>query len=339
MKIEYLYLDPLNPPVGYVEMLQRWYGKEKWERFKKRQFEWYQNYCQYRIYVIKVDNEFVGQASAFGVKVFDNDKKSELWWGVDTFLFKKYRGVGIGKQLQKQLHDDLPNFTSAAYTPINAIIKKKCGCNALFDKQEFYYGVSSYFVLLASIFAYKKLKIRLSNNSIIPYVYSFYKHKKYKDFVISDAIIDNSLVGFINETLKSQYDFFVWRDLDYMKWKYEQNPAFKYKLVQFQLNGKTEAILGFTDIHNYRMGGRPIRSVKILDTIIDKNSKLTQKDLLVFVAEYYRQRQERIDGIISLINCNWKPKVSVSHPVLSTLKERIVRPYITFLDQDMEQVM
>lgn len=339
MNAEYLYVDPINPPQEYIEMLRKWYGEKKWNLFKKSQFEWYQKYPRFRIYALKVNNMFVGQAAAFGVEVFSNKKKIELWWGVDTFLFKKFRGEGRGKQLQKQLHDDLPNFTSAAYTPINAIIKKKCGCKALFEKKEFYYGVSSYFVLLVSIFARKKLKVKVSKKKVIPFVYSFYRHKSYKDYLISDALIDGSLVDFINETLKSQYDFFVWRDVDYMKWKYEQNPAFKYKLFQFQQNGKVEAVLGFTDIHEYLIGGRPVRSVKILDAIIDKNSKITHKDLLVFVADYYRQREEAIEGIFSLNNVKWNPRVSVSHPVLSTLKENVKKPYITFLDQDMEQVM
>ena len=65
MNVEYLYIDPLNPPLGYMEMLQRWYGKEKWEHFKKRQFEWYQKNPRYRVYAIKVDDRFVGQATAF----------------------------------------------------------------------------------------------------------------------------------------------------------------------------------------------------------------------------------------------------------------------------------
>lgn len=339
MNIEYVYINPLNPPTGYLEMLQKWYGKVKWEHFKNRQFEWYQTCPRYRIFTMKADGEFVGQAAAFGVDVYKNGRIIELWWGVDTFLFKQYRGGGRGKQLQKQLHDDLPNFTSAAYTPINGIIKNKCGCEPLFNKQEYYYGVSSFFSLLSSIFAYKVLKISLSVKSVIPYIYSFYRHKKYKNYEISDALIDSSLVGFINETLKSQYDFFVWRSVEYMKWKYEKNPAFHYKLLQFQNNGKTEAILGFTDSHEYCIGGKPVMSVKILDAIIDTNSKLSHKDLLVFVSDYYKQRKERIDGIFSLVKCNWNPRVFISHPVLSTLKEKVNKPYITFLDQDMEQVM
>lgn len=339
MNIEYLYLDPLNPPLGYVEMLQRWYGKEKWEHFKKRQFEWYQNYRQYRIYVIKVDDKFVGQATAFGVEVFNNNKKSELWWGVDTFLFKKYRGDGRGKQLQKQLHNDLPNFTSAAYTPINAIIKKKCGCEALFNKHEYYYGVSSYLSLLVSIFAKKKMKLELPTKGLFPWLFSFYRRKNYQNNTIVEACIDESLVDFINQSLKDQYDFFVWRNVDYMRWKYEKNPAFQFKLLQFKRNGKIEAVLGFTDVHFYKMGGRSVRSVKILDAIIDKDSKLSHKDLLVYVADYYRKQNQRIDGILSLTKSNWQPRISVSRPVLSTLKEKIDKPYLSFLDQDMEQVM
>lgn len=339
MSVEYLYVNPSDLSSKYLEMLKKWYGKTKWERFKRRQFEWYQKCPRFKIFTVKMNGEFVGQASAFGVDVFNRGQIVELWWGVDTFLFKQYRGGGIGKQLQKQLHDDLPNFTSAAYTPINGIIKRKCGCEPLFDKQEYYYGVSSYFSLMLSIFAYKILKINIPNKSIIPFIYSFAEIKKYKKYVISDAVIDTPLVDFINETLKSQYDFFVWRSVDYMRWKYEKNPAFQYRLIQFQKEGETEAVLGFTDIHEYYIGGKPVRSVKILDAIIDTNSKLTHKDLLAFVSDYYKQRNERIDGIFSLVKGNWIPRLSVTHPVLSTLKEKVEKPYITFLDQDMEQVM
>ena len=120
--------------------------------------------------------------------------------------------------------------------------------------------------------------------------------------------------------LKSQYDFFVWSSVEYMKWKYEKNPAFHYKLLQFQNNGKTEAILGFTDIHEYCIGSRPVKSVIMLDAIIDTNSELTHKDLLVFVSDYYKQQNEIVDGIFSLIKSHCHPRMWDSCPVLSTLK-------------------
>lgn len=82
MKIEYLYINTLNPPSGYLEMLQKWYGKTKWDHFKRSQFEWYQSCPHYRIFTMKVDGEFVGQAAAYGVDVYKNGRIKELWWGV-----------------------------------------------------------------------------------------------------------------------------------------------------------------------------------------------------------------------------------------------------------------
>ena len=147
--------------------------------------------------------------------------------------------------------------------------------------------------LLISVFAKKKLKLELPTKGLLPWLFSFYRRKNYRNYTIVEASIDESIVDFINESLKDQYDFFVWRNVDYMRWKYERNPAFQFKLLQFIINGKTEAVLGFTDVHFYKMGGRPVRSVKILDAIINKDSKLSHKDLLVFVADL---------SILSLIN-------------------------------------
>lgn len=339
MNVEYLYVDSYNPPQEYLDMLQKWHGHEKWDRFKKRQFEWYQRYPNYKIFAVKVEGVFVGQASAFGVDYYYDGKMNELWWGVDTFLFKEYRGGGIGKQLQKQLHDDLPNFTSAAYTPINGIIKKKCGCIPLFDRNTWYYGVSNFFTLMVSIAVEKKFKENFPMRSVAANQYLWFKRKNYKGYEISDAVIDEKLVAFVNETLKERYDFFVWRNVDYMKWKYEQNPAFDYKLMTFSKNGMLEAVVGFTDIHQYGLGGKKVMSVKVLDSVISKYSELSTEDLLVYIADYYKKRNEKIDGIFSLQKSEWYPRTCVTRPVLSTIRAEIKQPYITYLDQDMEQEM
>lgn len=339
MNVEYLYVDPVNPPQGYIQMLCKWYGEEKWSWYKKSQFEWYQRYPKYKIFAAKVDDVFVGQAAAFGVDCYISNKIKELWWGVDTFLFREYRGSGIGKQLQKHLHDDLPNFTSAAYTPINGIIKKKCGCNSLFERNTWYYGVSNFFTLMVSIAAGKLFKMNLPMRSIAANQYLWFKSKKYKGYEITGAVIDEKLVGFINENLKNKYDFFVWRNVDYMKWKYEMNPAFDYKLMTFSKNGMVKAVVGFTDIRHYGLGGKIVRGVKVLDSIIGNDSELTAADLLVYIADYYKMKNERIDGIFSLKKSGWHPRTCASRPVLSTMRAEIRQPYITYLDQDMEQEM
>lgn len=98
-------------------------------------------------------------------------------------------------------------------------------------------------------------------------------------------------------------------------------------------------MVGFTDVHQYGLGGKKVKGVKVLDSIISKESELNIKDLLVFIADYYKKAHERIDGIFSLQKCGWYPRACVTRPVLSTLHIDIKQPYLTYLDQDMEQVM
>lgn len=339
MNVEYQYVDPINPPDGYLEMLHKWHGKEKWNRFKKAQFEWYQQHPKYKIYAVKVDGVFVGQATAFGVNFCNQNEINELWWGVDTFLFKDYRGDGKGKQLQKKMHDDLPNFTSAAYSPINGIIKNKCGANTLFVKKEYYYPVTIFFSLLFSIFVKKIFHKNIKYWITIPNLYTKFYRLKTHSYEIREAVIDEALVSFINDTLRSQYDFFVLRNVEYMKWKYERNPAFKYKFFEFRKDGLVHAVVGFTDVRRYSIGGKTTNSVKILDSIIIKESKLTHNNLLVFVIDYWKQQGYYLDGVFSLIPCSFFPRVCIQKPVLSTIDAIIRKPYITYLDQDMEQEM
>jgi len=64
----------------------------------------------------------------------------------------------------------------------------------------------------------------------------------------------------------------------------------QYNLMQFSKNGKTEAIVGFTDIHEYSIGGKFVRSVKIFDSVISPNSQLTDKDLLTYIADFFKKR-------------------------------------------------
>ena len=84
----------------------------------------------------------VGQASAFKVTAIIEGKEQALYWGCDTFLLQEYRGYGIGKTLQKIMHETCPNFSSAWYSPINGIIKRKCGCFDLMELRFTYYPVS-----------------------------------------------------------------------------------------------------------------------------------------------------------------------------------------------------
>ena len=339
MNVEYTYIDPKNPPIEYVEMLKNWYGIEKWARFKKYQFEWYQKYEDYKVFTAKDGNRFIGQASAFKVPVAVDNHEVELWWGVDTFLFKEYRGKGVGKYLQLQLHKDCPNFSSAAYTPKNAIVKRKCGGKDWFQKNIYYYPVSSYLQLLISICLKKTFALDIPFK-FVPF--SVYTHKSpavVKHFEVEKSPINEEIVRFMNSSLRRKYDFFVKKNLDYLKWKYQDNPAFSYTFITFRKAGEIKAVVGFTDVRKYSIGGKFVRGIKILDSITSPDNILSDTNLLCYVMQYCKKNNMNIDGVFSLTKCNCYPYIHIAKPVLSTCLYDVQAPYLTFLDQDMEQEM
>ena len=149
----------------YKEFLETYHGQGTYAEWRER-ILWYFALGEdnYRILVAKKGDEFVGQSCAYSVDVSMCQNTFRLWWSVDTFVLPKMRGKGIGKLLQGRLHKDLPNFSSAWYSPTNGVIKRKCGAHGLLNLFFGYYPVSSYFTIIFEL----ALKRIISRKIVIP---------------------------------------------------------------------------------------------------------------------------------------------------------------------------
>ena len=125
----------------YKKFLHEFYGSRI--EYKSEQFEWYRKQGNYIVVIAIVDGKIAGQATAYTCKAYISGSILPISWGCDTFVLPQYRGLGLGKRLQKYLHENTVNFSSAGYTPLNGIIKRKCGSHILFTNSFVYYPVSN----------------------------------------------------------------------------------------------------------------------------------------------------------------------------------------------------
>lgn len=324
----------------YSEFLRE-YNKER-TAYKYEQYKWYQKRGEYVIVVAVVDGNLAGQASAYRCTACCGGVNLPIYWGCDTFVLPKYRGLGLGKKLQKYLHEHAENFSSAGYTPLNGIIKRKCGAHELFINDFIYYPMSN----LANFIVRKVASKWLAKDVRIPCckfpIYYFLNKKKYKEFNIGveqyERIRDEVLT-FIENTLSSQYDFYVIRDREYMQWKYVENPSMTYKMLTVRKGRQLSAVIFFTDVFLCELSGVKLHLCKLLDSIIDKDSGFTQKDALLCVMGYWESKKEYLDGIASMFRVPYVGKIGFKRPMLSMLQEvNITSPYMSYSDQDLEQM-
>lgn len=79
------------------------------------------------IWVAVRHNEIVGHTGAMFVPCLIKEKSVIAAWSVDTIILPSYRGIGLGKRLQKSNQDSHEIFMSLAMSPANRAIKKKLG--------------------------------------------------------------------------------------------------------------------------------------------------------------------------------------------------------------------
>lgn len=345
-KIEYHFLS--NEEVNsaeYIELQNKIHGKNGYESRIKR-IRHYSETGDLRILVAKVDGIMVGQASAFKVTAIIEGKEQALYWGCDTFLLQEYRGYGIGKTLQKIMHETCPNFSSAWYSPINGIIKRKCGCSDLMELRFTYYPVSYFMGMMWQLVTLKIFKKRIKINTSIPYLYYklnklFYHNplSKYDIQTVNYDSIGREISEFMETALKG-YDFHIKRSLDFLKWAYGWKHN-AYTMLKFLANGKIEAIVAFSNIHEATHVVAKVKGVSIYDLIISPDSKLTRKDILMYVIEYHKCRRMKLDGIITFEYMPWFPKFFYPRPyaaLLSTYGKKVEKGYLSLIDQDMDQL-
>ena len=310
--------------------------------YKWKQYEWYQLHGNYTVVVAVVDGKLAGQSTGYACKVYCSGSVLSITWGCDTFVLPQYRGLGLGKKLQKYLHDHTTNFSSAGYTPLNGIIKRKCGAKELCVNDFVYYPVSNLLNFAVRKLIKKKFKKEINVCSCGFPLYYYLNWKKAKNFefqIEKYEEISGEVIPFMEKALQSQYDFYVIRDKDYMQWKYVENPTMDYKLLTVRKGGVLIAVIFFTDVELCTLGGIKLYHCKLLDSIIMKDCGFTQKDALLAVIKYWKSKHVHLDGVASMFSVPYIGRVGFKRPMLSMLQgEKITAPYMAYSDQDLEQM-
>lgn len=328
----------------YIRFLNQYYKNEIETQLRLERIKWY-NKCQgYKILLALSEGEIVGQTSAYQCSIIINGKEDKWWWSVDTFVLPKMRGKGVGKKLQNKLHQDLPNFSSLWYSPSNGIIKKKCGAKEITSIDFTYYPVCNYFSFLFNVIIKKIFKIELNITNKKHYFYYYLNRNITNNYTIKEIDFPNpKYERFVEECLK-QYDIYIKRDSDYLSWKYLDNPTLYYKSIAIY-NKKGNKLIGivvFSETFNKQLFGKKMNVISILDTFVYPNVQLSYREIICLVIRFYKNRNIKFDGIVSLKNTNYFPKFKYplkGTPLLSTNTSICRNPYFGYSDQDLEQMI
>lgn len=323
----------------YFAFLKAYYGDRlpgKIERFR-----WYSSWGNYKVLLALDGEEIVGQNCAYQVETFTNDGIQTIWWGVDAFVLSSHRGQGIGKKLQAKMFADLPGFSSASYSRVNGIIKRKLGAEPLFVNKYWYYPVSNFFALFSSLVVKKLFNKDLYSKpfKLVPFLYHCSPRRS--GLSLAPVEPDDALAEFLFQNMRRKYDWFVVRSRKFLQWKYQELPSIMINVKGVYKAGKMVGFVAYSDVYNMKVIETPVRCVKIMDIVADEASGITNKMIIRLVVEDIKKKGDYVDGVLS--NIALGPKLKIEYhtlPVLSSLnvQENIDKPYLTLADQDMEQI-
>lgn len=337
------YIQDNSLPEDYINLLKIGYPDSYQEKLQR--MEWYKNNFEYRILLARLDGVPVGQSCAYKVNGMLSNSDIDVWWGVDSFVFMSARGNGVGKKMQQKLHEDLPNFSSVWYSPTNGHIKKKCGARELADLKFCYYPISRFLIPFSFLVSKKLFGKGFYPNVRLPFFYSTIngigcnRTNKFSFREVDITLLDDSFYSCIESFLEGK-DFYVKRDKEYFTLKYGVEHGLNYHAFAIYDDDEMEAFFAFTELKDMHWVLAPIKGVKVLDSIIKSGSSLTQKDIFLFIAKYYKSRKQEIDGILSLQDARYFPKYAYPHPSTPFLSmidsDKLENVYVSYIDQDME---
>ncbi len=322
-----------------MKLYQKYYRADALQRFNER-IPWYQKNEDYHLLVAEMNGELVGQACVYKVTAFINKKYLTFYWGVDTFVLSQMRGKGVGKKLQEKLHKDFPNFSSAWYSATNGIIKKKCGARELFSVNFAYYPVSKYYSFIIDRAVRKLFKKEIHFSLPIYQCYNFHKGNRLNGIDLNEVTFTDAIIAKINHFVEtSDYDFYIERTKDFFRWKYDENPNLKYHLFEVTKDGETVAIFAVSHVFESMVKDGRANVCTILDYFINKNSVISLKDLMTLTINYYKGKS-KLEGIKAIGEVDFPFRLIIKEPLLTTYSgEHIHCPYLSYIDQDMEQMV
>lgn len=322
-----------------LKLYKDYYGEEGENRLLLR-IPWYQSYQDFHLLVAEVNGELVGQACTYKANCIVNSCLSDIYWGIDTFVLARMRGKGVGKALQLKLHKDWQNFSSAWYSLSNGIIKKKCGANEIFPVPFTYFPITKLYFTYVDRVIRKFLKKEVRTTSPFPYLYHYLNYRKSR-FVANEINLDSDVEERINEWLcKSDYDFYIKRDRQFLHWKYKKNPNLRYHLLQLTLSEEIIGYVIFSEVFPKSWRGGNVLVSNILDYVFKPGEDFGLTNIITLVSSYYKKKKQALDGIQAIGKSKFRFAQTNEEPLLSTLKNvSINKPYLTFIDQDMEQMI
>lgn len=346
--VEYIYWDFKDNPITeaeYISFLEKYYGNETPERLKR--IKWYQDYEKYTILLAIEDGVVLGQSCAYSVNAIINGKVIEWWWSVDTFVLPSARGKGVGKGLQMNLHSRFENFSSLWYSKANGRIKIRCGAKAVCMQKEYYYPTTSFvsFAIYALVhkMVHKSIKYPiLWNNKYICLnsLFSLSPNLRYEEVNFRQRL--NELYSYMGVYLK-QYDFYIDRNIDYLKWKYVDNPTLScHCLYIWSQKQKLLGIIVFSDVFSRKVLAVERRVSLLLEVIYLNGGEKYKRLLLLQVFKYFIKKRISLDGILAWNNMGYYPNIVYPRQgtaLLSTCSYKINHPYFSYSDQDMEQML
>lgn len=344
MNIEFKFLKESNvSKEEYWTFLEKGYGNQAKHKLEER-FPWLDKTDKYRILLAIENGKIIGQACSYEVTAIAEGQEIPLTWGIDNIVLPEARGKGVGKKLQKILHESTPNFSSAWYSWTNGHIKKICGARAFGFNRFPYYGISKFGSIYLEIVLHLIFKKRITIPFKVPNLYyGLFLRKKLKDYILTEIKeFTQEHINFIQDTLIQKYDFYVKRDKEYLKWRYKENPTIKgFHIIEVKKNDVIVAIISFTEPRNRNFVRTLYFGSTILDLFIKDGMSFTKKDALKIVVEYYMRKGIILDGISTIFDIPYFAKINYPRkgiPFLSTYNGEIKKPYISLLDQDMEQI-
>ena len=347
MGLEYKYITKENIDNSlYREFIEKFHGIGSFEERRQRMlWYWQQGEDKFKVYVAVNNGEYVGQSCAYYALCNINNRVSELWWGVDTFVLSSMRGKGIGKLLQKKLHEDCPNFSSAWYSPTNGIIKRKCGAHGILDFPRAHYPISCFFSIYLELVLKKLVSCKITIPHIrLPYFYSTLNcpNKRWLNNYEVEEMNQHDMPtfsGFMESCLKDE-PFRIIRSEEFLRWKYIDNPRMKCHILVLKKGGEIIGLIAFSPIIDGGFLMSKANVVKIYESIFTMDSGLTHRHLLSLVTDYYKRDKKQLDFILSLQSVNYTPVLIYPRPhseLLSTLNiDKMPSGYLTYADQDME---
>jgi len=344
MDIEFKYFEDSKISIEqYSDFLVKCYGEQAKHKLDDR-LPWLKKRNNYRILLAIENRKIIGQACCYDVIAVVEGKEIQLTWGIDNFVLPEARGKGVGKILQKILHESMPNFSSAWYSPTNGHIKKSCGAKSFISTKFPYYAISKFLGIYLEILLRLVLKRTIQIKPLKPNLYyRLLYNGKLNHYTLTEINgFTKEHIDFINDSLANKFDFYIKRDEKYLKWKYDENPSIKgFHIIEVKKENRIVAVISFTKprIRSFLLA--TYWGVTILDLFVKDEKMFKNKDALKIVVEFYKNRGIMLDGISTFFDVPYSVKIcypSKGIPFLSTYEGNIKKAYISFLDQDIEQI-